>query len=100
MFVKQPAHEKRRLLDFVVSNCSWKDGQLTPTFRQPFDMLAVAVAQNLGSETLSKFPSAKNENWLPSLDAFRTFAAKGFELGTLFCASSPVSAGLRGTSEI
>lgn len=23
MFVKQPAHEKRRLLDFVVSNCSW-----------------------------------------------------------------------------
>jgi hypothetical protein len=31
MFVKQPAHEKRRLLDFVVSNCSWKDGWLTRT---------------------------------------------------------------------
>ena len=66
MFVKQPAHEKRRLLDFVVSNCSWKDGLLTPTFRQPFDMLAVAVAKNLASETVSEVPSAKNENWLPT----------------------------------
>jgi hypothetical protein len=45
------------------------------------DMLAVAVAQNLGSETVTKFPSAKNENWLPSLDAFRTFLAKSVELG-------------------
>jgi hypothetical protein len=64
MFVRQAAHEKRRLLDFVVSNCSWKDGRLTPTFRQPFDMLAVAVAKNRASETANKVPSAKNENWL------------------------------------
>ena len=66
MFLKQPAHEKRRLLDFVVSNCSWKDGRLTPTFRQPFDMLAVAVSKNFPSETLNEIPSAKSENWLPS----------------------------------
>jgi hypothetical protein len=69
MFVKQPAHEKRRLLDFVVSNCSWKDGRLFPTFRQPFDMLAVAVAKNLASETVNEVPSAKNENWLPGMDS-------------------------------
>jgi site-specific DNA recombinase len=74
LFVKQPAHEKRRLLDFVVSNCSWvvsncswKDGLITPTFRQPFDMLA--VAKNLPSETASEVLSAKNENWLPGMDS-------------------------------
>jgi site-specific DNA recombinase len=69
MFVKQSAHEKRRLLDFVVSNCLWKDGLITPTFRQPFDMLAVAVARNLPSEVASEVPSARNENWLPGMDS-------------------------------
>ena len=33
--------EKRRLLDFVCSNSTWKDQTLTATFRQPFDLLAV-----------------------------------------------------------
>jgi hypothetical protein len=73
MFVKQSAHEKRRLLDFVVSNCLWKDGLITPTFRQPFDMLAVAVARNLPSEVASEVPSARNENWLPFVGDYRTF---------------------------
>ena len=40
LFDRQPASEKRRLLDFVLSNCTWKDGELTPVFRQPFDMIA------------------------------------------------------------
>jgi site-specific DNA recombinase len=42
LFDRQSADEKRRLLDFVLSNCSWKGGRLTATFRQPFDILAVA----------------------------------------------------------
>ena len=37
---KQPASEKRRLLDFVLSNCTWTNGELTPEFRQPFAMIA------------------------------------------------------------
>ena len=41
LFDKQPASEKRRLLDFVLSNCTWANGVLTPEFRQPFDMIAV-----------------------------------------------------------
>ena len=40
LFARQPASEKRRLLDFVLSNCTWANGELTPVFRQPFDMLA------------------------------------------------------------
>jgi hypothetical protein len=40
LFVKQSPREQRRLLDFVLSNCAWKDDQLAVTFRQPFDMIA------------------------------------------------------------
>jgi hypothetical protein len=40
LFARQPASEKRRLLEFVLSNCSWANGELTPHFRQPFDMIA------------------------------------------------------------
>ena len=45
LFEKQVASEKRRLLDFVVSNCRWADGELTVKFRQPFDMIAVRAKE-------------------------------------------------------
>ena len=41
LFKEQKPHEKRRLLNFVCSNSTWKDRTLTATFRQPFDILAV-----------------------------------------------------------
>lgn len=44
LFVKQTPAEKRRLLNFMVSNCVWKDGELTVTYKQPFDMLAEYIA--------------------------------------------------------
>ena len=40
LFEKQEPREKRRLLNFMVSNCTWKGGELVITFRQPFDILA------------------------------------------------------------
>ena len=43
LFAKQEPREKRRLLNFLLSNCTWKDGELTATFRQPFDMLAETI---------------------------------------------------------
>ena len=51
LFDRQEPREKRRLLDFVVSNCSWKEGQLTAVYRQPFDMLAetASAAARVGS---------------------------------------------------
>jgi site-specific DNA recombinase len=39
LFERQDAREKRRLLDFVLSNSVWANGVLTPTFRQPFDII-------------------------------------------------------------
>ena len=33
LFERQEPREKRRLLNFLVSNCSWKSGELTATLR-------------------------------------------------------------------
>lgn len=40
LFEKRPAADKRRLLNFVLSNSMWRDGELTATFRQPFNIIA------------------------------------------------------------
>jgi hypothetical protein len=39
-FARQPASEKRRLLKFVLSSSSWKNGRLTVEWQQPFDLIA------------------------------------------------------------
>ena len=40
LFEKQEPREKRRLLNFVLSNSTWDGETLEPEFRQPFDMIA------------------------------------------------------------
>ena len=69
LFTKQERSEKRRLLDFVLSNCTWEDGEVVATFRQPFDMLAetVTAAGHVGAGGKAK--SAKTEIWLGDLDS-------------------------------
>ncbi len=44
LYFQQDVMERRRLLDFVLSNSTWQDGMLTPGYRKPFDVLAVANA--------------------------------------------------------
>ena len=69
LFDKQQAREKRRPLDFLVSNCSLKNGQLTAEFRQPFYLLAgtTMAAANAKAANVSK--SAKTEIWLGGRDS-------------------------------
>jgi site-specific DNA recombinase len=69
LFAKQEPREKRRLLNFVLSNCTWEDGEVVATFRQPFDMLAqtVTAAAHVGAGDKAK--SAKTEIWLGDLDS-------------------------------
>jgi hypothetical protein len=38
LFAKQEPREKRRLLNFVLWNCAWGDGEVVASFRQPFDV--------------------------------------------------------------
>ena len=43
LFESQHPNEKRKLLDFVLSNCRWKGGRLDADYRQPFDLIATAA---------------------------------------------------------
>ena len=64
LFESQPASEKRKLLDFVLSNCTWKDGTLTAKYRKPFDVLAVAVASEQQRIGEGSAEMARNDIWL------------------------------------
>jgi site-specific DNA recombinase len=64
LFQKQNAHEKRRLLNFVLSNCTWKGGELQTTFRQPFDLLAQTTAIIGSSAGRKGLNSAAHPGWL------------------------------------
>jgi hypothetical protein len=73
LFAKQSASEKKRLLNFLLSNCTWKDGTLTGHLCQPFDLIAEPAM------LAAQAPSAEGQNldehpvWLGELDAYRTF---------------------------
>jgi site-specific DNA recombinase len=69
LFERQPPRQKRRLLNFVLSNCIWDDGEVTATFRQPFDLLAetTAIATRHQAENITNL--VKSEVWLPGPDS-------------------------------
>ena len=64
LFEQQEPREKRRLLNFLLSNCSWEDGEVVATFRQPFDFLAQTTAIATRAATSLGSNSAKSEIWL------------------------------------
>lgn len=70
LFRKRPPDENRRLFGFVLSNCTWKDSQLTAAYRQPFDLLAKTVV------ALKKKPAERAQTgffdiWLPGTGSNR-----------------------------
>ena len=69
LFERQPPRQKRRLLNFVLSNCTWEDGKVAASFRQPFDLLAETTAAAAGKEAGSITRLAKTEIWLPGPDS-------------------------------
>ena len=69
LFEKQQAAEKRRFLNFVVSNSIWQGGEIVPVWRQPFDMIAVANQAGDGGNCGDGPKNSLNENWLPGMDS-------------------------------
>ncbi|NLQ05541.1 recombinase family protein, partial [Cylindrospermopsis raciborskii MVCC19] len=69
LFAKQQPHEKRRLLNFLLSNCVWDDGAVAATFSQPFDMLAETIMLTAKENALEGVPKRVFENWLPGQDS-------------------------------
>jgi site-specific DNA recombinase len=63
LFQKQEPREKRRLLDFVLSNCTWKDGALQATFRQPFDLIIASTKAYGHKKAAGVSSNGFFENW-------------------------------------
>jgi hypothetical protein len=69
---KQEAQDQRRLLDLERPNSIWKEGELTATFRQPFNLIAEATAAALGEDGGGGLNSPGHPAWLGFLDTYRT----------------------------
>ena len=69
LFERQQPREKRRLLDFLLSNCTWEDGEVVATFRQPFDLLVETVDVDRQKKAAGWVSGRLSENWLPGPDS-------------------------------
>jgi DNA invertase Pin-like site-specific DNA recombinase len=67
LFKSQEPRQKRRLLNFLLSNCSWEDGEVVANFRQPFNLLAETTQIAASQQATDTAFSAKTEIWLPDL---------------------------------
>jgi site-specific DNA recombinase len=64
LFEQQDALQKRRILNFVLSNCTWKDGELNAEFRQPFNLLAETTAIASGQNDRRGTDASAHSGWL------------------------------------
>ena len=69
LYEKQEMREKRRILDFLFSNCLWKNGALIPHYRKPFDLLALTNSAYQKRKATSRAKNGLFENWLPGRDS-------------------------------
>ena len=54
----------RRLLDFLLSNSTWKDGDLHATLQQPFDIISESTDAAARLKGEGRQDSVKAEIWL------------------------------------
>ena len=69
LYEQQEIREKRRILDFVFSNSSWKDGILHPVYRKPFDLLAITNNSYQKEKAVSDKKDGFSTHWLPLKDS-------------------------------
>lgn len=64
--------EKRARAEIVRSSSLWRDGQLSVTFREPFDMIAKAVAHAKAEKPPGDDPDGLRLSGGPFVDRYRT----------------------------
>lgn len=64
IFEAQDGPNRRMLLNFVLSNCSWKAGTLTADFREPFNLLEENSGQISQEKSEPGYDDAEKKNWL------------------------------------
>lgn len=88
LFRTQPAPEKRKLLDFVLSNCSCAKGELKVTYRQPFDLFADSAVATKETRPAGAVTGEPHPTWLGNRDsnpARRCFQLRDDALLFVFC---------------
>jgi site-specific DNA recombinase len=53
------------MLDLLLSNSSWKDGELTVTYREPFDIIAKTATADRALAPTGTAHRALHPVWLP-----------------------------------
>jgi site-specific DNA recombinase len=71
LFGLQAPFEKRKLLNCVLSNCTWQHEKLIAEFRQPFDLIVETNLRALTSTSAESTDSGQKEIWLRGPDSNR-----------------------------
>lgn len=69
LFARQAPGEKKRLLNLLLSNCTWDDGEVRAVFRQPFDLLAETNAALSTGQSEGIVTSKGHPVWLGRQDS-------------------------------
>ncbi len=69
IFEKRSVADKKRLLKFALSNCTWKKGHLSVTYREPFDIIAKIDAPPFGSGGGKRQIPPERSEWWARLDS-------------------------------
>lgn len=64
LFDSEEPMEKRRLLNFVVSNSAWANGELNATLREPFGFIAEMAKFTSGGGSSNGANFADHSGWL------------------------------------
>jgi site-specific DNA recombinase len=64
LYESRSPQEKRRLLDILLSNCTWGGGVLKPTRNQPFDLIAKANNTARAVKATAMLKTVESEIWL------------------------------------
>lgn len=57
--------EKRKLVGIVFSNCVWNSGQITPSYRKPFDLIALSANKTISEKLSTEAQNRDCPKWLP-----------------------------------
>lgn len=69
LFARQAPGEKKRLLNLLLSNCTWDDGKVRAVSRQPFDLLAETTATLSTEQSQGIVMSKGHPVWLGRQDS-------------------------------
>ncbi|GIK51437.1 MAG: hypothetical protein BroJett014_04100 [Planctomycetota bacterium] len=69
LYLGETGPEKKKLLRFLCSNCTWKDGKLYVTLHEPFEELRVANMAAKSAGAASTTADGPRPEWLARLDS-------------------------------